>query len=293
MTPLGPALTGAMATAGMLLLAGELTRKAPPPGTPPARRPLAGRLTAASARRLLLAAAAGFAVLLVTGWPVAGVGAAAAAVYVPKLGIGKAQRRQIDVLEALEQWTRSVSDLLGAGLALEAALASSAARAPAAIAGPVGDLARGLAGRPGPEAALRAFAGQVADPAADRIAAALITAAGARGGKVREVLNALAGMMARDVEDRRRTDAEQAQHRAALRGITVVILVFASGILIFDRPYSAPYGTPAGEVVLAAILAVGAVAVMWLHRLGVTPAPGRFLTEEGRAAAGTAPRSSR
>ncbi len=275
-----PALTGAITAAGLLLLARELTRQAPPPGTPPARRPLAAILTAASARRLLAAATAGLAILLLSRFPVAGLAAAAAVLFVPKLGIGRGQRRQIAVLEGLDQWTRGISDLLTAGLALEDALASSAAHAPAAIAGPVAELARRLTARAGPEAALRAFASEIADPGGDRIAAALIIATSARGGKVRNVLNALADLMTRDVEDRRRTDAERAEHRTTLRWITAAFIVFTSGILIFDRSYAAPYGTATGEVVLAAITLLYAAGLAWLHRLGTTPAPGRFLVAD-------------
>ena len=113
--------------------------------------------------------------------------------------------------------------MLTASRGLEEALEASARSAPAAIAEPVTTLAAGCQRRTGTEAALRAFAADIDDPAADRIAAALIIATGRRGGGVREVLNALAVMLARDVAARREIEAERAQHRTTLRWIAVFV----------------------------------------------------------------------
>jgi Flp pilus assembly protein TadB len=270
------ALAGAAVAAGLLLLAREVTRRPPPPGTPPPWRPLTGTLTAVSARRPLIAFGTGLAILLLTGWPVAGIAAATVVVFLPKLGIGKSQRREIAVLEGLDQWTRRVGDLLTAGWALEDALATSAANAPAAIEGPASALARRLAARTGTEAALRAFASDIADPAGDRIAAALIIATSARGGRVRNVLNALADLLSRDVASRRQIEAERAEHRTTLRWITV-ILIIVTVFMLWNRSYSAPYSTVSGEGVLAVVAALYAGGLAWLHRLTNVPTPGRFL----------------
>ena len=270
------ALAGAAAAAGLLLLAREVTRRPPPPGTPPRWRPLAATFTAGSARRPLIALGIGLAVLLLTGWPVAGIAAAAAVMFLPKLGIGKSQRRQIAVLEGLDQWTRRVGDLLTAGRALEDALATSAANAPAAIEGPASALARRLAARTGTEAALRAFASEIADPAGDRIAAALIIATSARGGRVRNVLSALADLLSRDVASRRQIEAERAEHRTTLRWITA-ILIIVTIFMLWNHSYSAPYSTVIGECVLAVVAALYAAGLAWLHRLANVPTPGRFL----------------
>src|SRR5215468_7657360 len=208
----------------------------------------------------------------------AGAAAAGAVLFWPKLGIGKGQRQQIAVLEGLDQWNRRVSDLLTAGLALEDAVASAAAAAPAAIAGPAATLARQLAGQASAEAALRAFAGEIADPAADRIAAALIIATSARGGRVRHVLTSLSDLMARDIAARRQIEADRAEHRTTLRWITVIIAIY-TGVILLNRSYSAPYGTVTGEAVLAAVAGLYAAAQAWLHHLAQIPPPGRFLTD--------------
>ena len=282
-----PELAGAAVVGGLLLLVREFTRRVPPPGAPPAWWWRPARALAPLWRLLLAATVAGLAVLLVTGWPLAGVIAAAAAVFVPKLAIGKGERQQIAVLHGLDQWTRRVVGLLSAGQTVESALAAASASAPTAIAGPATTLARRLAARSGTEAALRAFAEQLADPAADRVAAALIIATGARGGRVGGVLAALADLMARDAASRHQILAERAQHRTTLWCVIGFILGY--GVILFaDRSYSAPFGTITGQAVLATVALVEAAALTWVHRLSAAPAPGRFLLkdrEDGPAAA--------
>ncbi len=272
------ALAGAAVVVGLVLAVRELIGRPPSrPGIPPPRRPFAGLLSADTGRRMLLAAAVCLLVLAVTRWPVAGLAAALAVYFLPRVLSGTAQRRRTAKLEALEQWTRRLGDMLAASRGLEEALEASARSAPAAIAKPVAALAVRLASRTGTEAALRAFAADIGDPAGDRIAAALIIATGHRGGAVRDVLNALAAMIARDVAARREIDAERAQHQTTVRWI----VIFVAGFTVFavaNRGYSAPYGTLPGEVVLALVTALYAGGLSWLYRLGAMPAPGRFLS---------------
>jgi Flp pilus assembly protein TadB len=276
------ALAGGMIAAGLVLGARELIGHRRPPG--PAR-PTKPRLRLAPQRwRMLIAVPAGLVMLLITGWPVAGLAVAAAVIFLPRLSFVRGQRRRTEMLEGLEQWVRRLSDMLTASRGLEEALEASARTAPAAIAEPVTTLARRLSARTGTEAALRAFAADVADPAADRIAAALIIATGRRGGGVREVLNALAVMLARDVAARREIEAERAVHRTTVRWISVFVLAFTV-FAVLNRSYSAPFGTFAGELVLAFVAGLYAVGLAWLHRLGTMPAPGRFLDPEPAGAA--------
>jgi len=173
--------------------------------------------------------------------------------------------------------------MLAASRGLQDALEASARQAPAAIAPAVRALGRRLAGRMPAEAALREFAADVADPAGDRIAAALIIATGRRGGAVRDVLNALAVILARDVGARREIEADRAQHRMTVRWLTLFILGFTV-FAVLNRAYSAPFGTVAGQVVMAFVVVLYGAGLLWLHHLGSIPAPGRFLlrADEGR-----------
>ncbi len=133
----------------------------------------------------------------------------------------------------------------------------------------------------GTEEALRVFAAEIGDPAGDRIAAALIIATGQRGGTVHGVLSALAEILGRDIAARREIEAERAQHRTTLRWIVGFIAGFTL-FAIVNRSYSAPYGTLAGQTVLAVVALLYAAGLAWLHRLGSIPGPGRFLDQQPR-----------
>jgi Flp pilus assembly protein TadB len=276
-------LSGAMLVGGLLLLVRELSRRDRAPGRPPVRR-VRPRLS----RRTTVAMATGIAVLGLTRWPVAAVAAVLAVLFVPTVISTRAAVRQAAVLAGLEQWTRRLSDMLTASRGLEDALQGSAAHAPTAIEPAVRALARRMSARGSAEDALRAFAADVDDPAADRIAAALIIATGRRGGAVRDVLNSLAVMLARDVAARRDIEAERAQHRTTVQWLTVFVLGFTI-FAVLNRSYSAPYGTLAGQLVLALITALYSAGLCWLHRLGSLSSPGRFLARADERA----PRAAR
>jgi Flp pilus assembly protein TadB len=278
------ALAGAAIAGGFVLFVGGLCRREPPPGTPPRRR--GQTLSASTGRRMLLAVLAGLVVLAITRWPVAALAAAAAVFFLPKLSFVSGQRKRTAMLEGLEQWIRRLSDMLAASRGLEDAIEASARSAPAAIAVPVMTLAGRLSSQAASEAALRAFAAEIDDPAGDRIAAALIIATGRRGGGSRDVLSALATMLGRDVAARREIEAERAQHRTTVRWITAFVVGFTI-FAVLNRSYSAPYGTFVGQVVLAVVAGLYGAGLTWLHRLADMPAPGRFLDAPPAAAAAT------
>jgi len=269
-------LAGGAVVAGVIALIRELARRSPQPGTPP-RSGLS--IGPAARRRLLIAAGTGICTLAITRWPVAMITAALAVMFLPVITSSAPARRRAAVLEGLEQWTRRLSDMLTASHGLEDALEASARQAPAAIEPAVSALGRRLSARSGTEEALRAFAADVDDAAADRIAAALIIATGRRGGAVREVLNSLAVMLAREVAARREIEADRAQHRTTVKWLAL----FVGGFTVFavlDRSYSAPYGTVTGQVVMALVMCLYAGGLCWLHYLGSVPAAGRFLAPD-------------
>jgi Flp pilus assembly protein TadB len=270
------ALAGGLTAAGLMLLLQMLTRRAP---DLPRREVIT--LRPAPRKRSLLAAAAATMTLAVTRWPVAAVAAGAAVLFLPGITSAKAAKQQAAILEGLEQWTRRLADMLTAGRGLEDALEASVRSAPPPIEGAVGRLGQRLSARTGTEAALRAFAAEIGDPAGDRIAAALIIATGRRGGGVRGVLNALAAMLSRDVAAHREIEADRAQHRTTVRWLTAFVAGFTA-FAVLNRSYSAPYGTVTGQAVLALVSCLYAGGLGWLHWLGSTPAPGRFLAEAAR-----------
>jgi Flp pilus assembly protein TadB len=279
-------LAGGLAVAGIVLLVLEFSRPGQQVSTRPRRRLVLGKKTR---RRMLTAFAAGLFALALSRWPVAMIATVLGVMYLPVLTSTRPAQRRQAVLDGLEQWTRRLSDMLAASRGIEEALEASARQAPAVIAPAVAALGRRLAARTGTEAALRAFAADVADPAGDRIAAALIIATGRRGGTVRDVLNSLAGMLARDVAARREIEADRAQHRTTVKWLTLFTLGFAV-FAVLNKTYSAPFGTVPGQIVMATVVALYAGGLGWLYRLGSIPMPGRFLAPA--AAAEPAPASN-
>ena len=268
-------LSGAITATGIALVIASRRAPAPVP-VPPARwrAPLARWRI--SPRSALIALAAGAVVLAVTGWPVAGIAAVPAVIAIPRILSRRSSRARVAKLEALESWTRRLADVLAASRGLEDALTHSAASAAAPIAGPVAELAAALRLRTSTSQALRAFADAIDDPVGDLIASALLLAAERRGPGVHAVLTELAGDVAADVAAQREVEAERATYRTTLVWI-VGFLIAYTGYLMLERSYSAPFATPAGQVMLALVVLLYGLALWWLHRLAAPPSKTLFL----------------
>jgi hypothetical protein len=87
-------------------------------------------------------------------------------------------------------------------------------------------------------------------------------------------------------------EAERAAYRTAL-GWIVAFLLGYTAYLILRRSYSAPFSTPLGQVVLAAVAGCYAAGLYWLHRLSLTIGPRRFLVRSPGASAPPARPSAR
>jgi tight adherence protein B len=211
---------------------------------------------------------------LLTGWPVAGLIAGATIVGLPILLMtGRQAARSIDRLEAVEEWTRRLADVLIVGIGLEQAIAATVRTCPDMIRAEVGALAARLNARWPTETALRAFAEDVRDATGDLVTAALILGARRRGPGLARVLTAVADSVAEEVAMRRKIEAERAKPRTTARAVTLITLgVVAVGSLNGD--YLRPYGTPLGQLVLAAIAACFVAALSWMRALTLAaPAP--------------------
>ena len=90
-------------------------------------------------------------------------------------------------------------------------------------------------------------------------------------------------MLARDVAARREIEAERAQHRTTVKWLTVFVLAFTA-FAVLNRAYSAPFSTVPGQIVMALVTALYAGGLWWLNRLGMVPAPGRFLARPNAVA---------
>ncbi|MEU0788478.1 type II secretion system protein [Amycolatopsis sp. NPDC005961] len=254
------------------------------PQRPSFRRPRRWRTDRRTAMRGGAAGGLGAGTWLTSGWPVAGLAVAALVMLWPWLfGAGNTAAQRIERLEALADWLRGLADVLQAGSAgLVGALQGSAPEAPAAIAGEVAQLAQRLRTWDVPKALL-SLADDLDDEVGDAAAAGLCVAY-AQGSGMVDLLRTLAGQIADDVAARRDAEAERARRRSAARILLSLWSAMFVGFAAFDSSsYTSVYDSPGGQVVLAAVLGVVALAVVWLRRLGLEPRTSRFLTPGDRA----------
>ncbi|MDQ2850278.1 MAG: type II secretion system F family protein [Actinomycetota bacterium] len=270
MTALMPAVAGALVVAGLLGIALGLH---PSPEKPPApartRTPFATRLGATSPRTrllLLVGTGAGLIVAIATGWFIAVLAFPAVVMGLPVLLSAPPGASKIDRLEAMEEWTRSLSGVLTAGVGLEQALIATLRSTPDAIGPEVTRLVARLGARWATEDALRAFADDLDDATGDLVAANLILGARRRGRGLANVLESLAESVSADVRARRAIEADRAKPRATARWVTLITV----GVLVFltlTGQYVAPYGSPIGQVLLALLLGSYVATLIWMRMM--------------------------
>ena len=260
-------------------------RKAPPrPPAPPRSHPALARLTAISARTralLLAGLAAGVMVAALTGWWVAALVLPAAAAGLPVLLSAPPAAARIDRLEAMEEWTRALSGVLTVGVGLEQALVSTLRSTPDPIRAEVTTLVSRLRARWATEDALRAFADDLDDATGDVIAANLILGARRRGSGLASVLEGLAESVAADVRARREIEADRAKPRATARWVTI-ITVTVLAFLALTGEYIAPFGSPLGQVLLVALLALYVATLVWMRTMATGRPLPRFIGNTGQ-----------
>jgi Flp pilus assembly protein TadB len=230
--------------------------------------------------RLPIALGVALVVWALTGWPALGLGAAAAAIGLPAMsGAGRRAEAQIDKVEAVEEWTRRLADVLAIGVGLEQAIQSAARTAPAPIAEEIATLSARITARTPTETALRRFADDLDDPTADLVVASLILASRRRGPGVAAALTAIADSVGEEVAARRRIEADRAKPRTTARAVTAItVVIIAAGLL--NRGYTGPYGTVLGQVVLSATLGFFGAALWWMHSMTRTTRPARILSSQ-------------
>jgi Flp pilus assembly protein TadB len=280
-----PALAGALVVGGLIALVVGLR---PSPIVERPSRPRKVRTVTRQTRMLLLGGlAAGIVAFLVTGWVLALVIVPVAFVGLPILLSSSSAAQRIERLEAMEEWTRSLSGVLTVGVGLEQALVATLRSTPAAIAPEVTRLVARLRARWVTEDALRAFADELDDATGDLVAANLILGSRRRGAGLASVLEGLAESVAADVRARRQVEADRAKPRATARWVTL-ISVGVLVILAVSGTYVEPYQSALGQVILVALLAMYVATLVWMKRMAIGRAMPRFLapvpaTREGAA----------
>ena len=285
MTPLIPALAGALLVAGLIgIIAGLRRTPHRPPAPRRSRLTAVGRVRSVSPRTRLLVLVGlvvGVLVGLLTGWLVAVLVVPAALAGLPVLLSAPPATAQIERLEAMEEWTRSLSGVLTVGVGLEEALVATLRSAPDPIRPEVTRLVARLRARWSTEEALRMFADDLDDATGDLVAANLILAARRRGAGVASVLESLAESVAADVRARRAIEADRAKPRATARWVTL-ITIGVLAVLGLTGSYITPYSTPLGQMILVLLLGAYVATLVWMRRMATGKPLPRFIGATAR-----------
>ena len=279
MTTLVAALLGSLVGLGVLLIVAG-ARGVHPGATRDVRH-----LGALSIERLnlrvALALGAALAVYTLTRWP---VGALAAAIFGwagPTLvGAHARRRREVERIEAVARWAEQLRDTMSAAAGLHEALGVTARVAPLAIRPEVQDLAVALRHEP-LTVALRRFAARLDNPAGDQVAVALILAAERHGARLSDVLSRVAAASRAEVALRLRIEAQRARTYSQARLISGVIVGVVLTYVALNRAYLAPFGTPAGQLMLAVVCGLWFVSFWGLVRLADLEPGERILASVG------------
>jgi Flp pilus assembly protein TadB len=257
-------------------------------GLPP-RRPGSGPSRLDRLRREVLSArgavavVTGILVLAATRWVAAGIGVGLLAYNWRSLSGAGAERQAVARLEGLATWTESLRDTIAGAVGLEQAIPSSTRIAAPAIREPLLRLVDRLHTRMPMPDALRLFAGDLDDPSADLIIAALIINSRLRGPGLRDLLGALSRSVREELDMRRKVSAERRSTRRSVQIVVLVSVGMALGLAFIDRSFLAPYSTPVGQLVLGLIAVLYGLGIWWLRRLAKFETPQRLLGDTGSA----------
>lgn len=237
--------------------------KEPDAGTPSRRKPRRKlQLSKSQRNMLIIGAVAGLIAAIITGWWLLVIAVPAALIGIPWLLRAGPEDAAIDRLDALESWTRSLSGLTASGQGLEHTIEASLPSCPEPIRPMVTQLVARINSRIPTDVALQAFADDLDDATADTVVMHLKLKADLRGNGLSTSLKDLAEAIFERIKSRREIESERSGHRNEARIVTYFVIGLLVAMVLFQQ-YSAPYGTPLGQVLLAAyIVAYGFVLFM-------------------------------
>lgn len=236
------------------------------------------------AAAVLLVALLGWAA---TGWIVGALLAGGLVVLLPQQW--RRAREDAEVVqrtEGIAAWTEMVRDTLSAAAGLEQAIVTTAPNAPAAVHAEVSALGRRIDRGERLVPGLRRLADELANPAADLVVAALVTAAQREARDLVPLLGSLARSTRAEAELRLRVHASRARLRTAVRVVVGSLGMFAGGLILFNPQYLEPYQSVTGQVVLLLVAGVMGTGYVLMQRMARLRVPERFLTRVGSAVVG-------
>ena len=272
------AVSGLLVVAGLLALVSGLRRSTPAAsrraGSPGAswsarwarltRRPGGGRGVQRDVL-LVVTVTAGFLVAAATGWVIAVFVVPALVVGLPYL-LAARKPRDVEVLEALDRWVRSLAATLGTGKSVTDALRISRRTAPPLLAEEVEVLVARLNNRWDTRDALMRMADSLDSADADAVLAALILASkrGANGASV--TLQALGDSLQATLKGRRVIEVERSKPYVVVRQVTVISLATLLVAFLLSPQFFDPYRTPAGQVILSVLVLAYAGSLLLMRR---------------------------
>lgn len=218
---------------------------------------------------------------MLTGWLILIVVLPLLALGLPYLLI-LPQPRDIELLEALDRWVRSLAATLATGKSITDAIRISRRTAPALLADEINMLVRRLNNRWETRDALMRFADAIDSPDADGVVAALILASsrGANGASV--TLQALADSIQGQLKGRRAIEVERSKPYIVVRQVTVISLSTLVLVFLLSPDFFAPYRTPVGQTLLSALLIIYVASLVLMRRKAQQPDRPRILIGEHR-----------
>ena len=214
---------------------------------------------------LLLSVVIGCVVAVLTHWLIMIIVLPAAAIGLPYLLV-LPRPRDVELLEALDRWVRSLAATLATGKSITDAIRISRRTAPPLIADEISFLVTRLNNRWETRDALMRFADSVDSPDADAVIAALILAAsrGANGASI--TLNALADSIQAQLKGRRAIEVERSKPYVVVRQVTVISLSTLVLVFLLSPDFFAPYRTPLGQMLLSLLLISYIASLIFMRR---------------------------
>jgi pilus assembly protein TadC len=190
--------------------------------------------------------------------------------------------RDIQLLEALDRWVRSLAVTIGTGKSITDAIRISRRTAPPLLADEINLLVTRLNNRWETRDALMRFAHALDSPDVDGVVAALILASsrGANGASV--TLQALADSIQAQLKGRRVIEVERSKPYVVVRQVTVISLSTLVLVFLLSPNFFAPYRTPLGQTLLSALLIIYLASLILMRRKAHRPDRPRILVGEHR-----------
>jgi Flp pilus assembly protein TadB len=190
--------------------------------------------------------------------------------------------RDIELLEALDRWVRSLAATLATGKSITDAIRISRRTAPLLLADEINLLVTRLNNRWETRDALMRFADAIDSPDADGVVAALILASSRGGNGASVTLQALADSIQAQLKGRRAIEVERSKPYVVVRQVTVISLSTLVLVFLLSPDFFAPYRTPLGQTLLSVLLIIYVASLLLMRRKARQPDRPRILVGEHR-----------